>query len=59
MKIQIILTFILSLILTSCSLKGNTGKVKKDIEIEEVKRDGLTVVSETVESAPSIDFVKE
>jgi len=59
MKIQIILTLILSLILTSCSLKGNTGKVKKDIEIEEVKRDGLTVVSETVGSAPSIDFVKE
>ena len=59
MKIQIILTLILSIILTSCSLKGNTGKVKKDIEIEEIKRDGLTVVSETVGSAPNINFVNE
>ena len=59
MKIKLILILFITLFVTSCSFKGNSGKIKKEIEVDELKRDGLTTVSETLDSAPNINFVNK
>ena len=48
---------LIALFFTSCtSFKGNTGKVKKDINIEEIKREGLTTVTNTFNEGPNIGY---
>ena len=48
---------LIALIFTSCaSNKGNSGKIKKDISIEEIKRDGLTTVTNTFKEGPNIGY---
>ena len=56
-KLNYIALILIALILTSCtSYKGNTGKVKKEINIEDIKREGLTTVTNTFNEGPNIGF---
>jgi len=56
-KLNYIALILIALILTSCtSFKGNTGKIKKEINIEDIKREGLTTVTNTFNGGPNIGF---
>jgi len=56
-KLNYIALILIALILTSCtSFKGNTGKIKKEINIEDIKREGLTTVTNTFNEGPNIGF---
>ena len=56
-KLNYIAIILIALILTSCtSFKGNTGKIKKEINIEDIKREGLTTVTNTFNEGPNIGF---
>ena len=56
-KLNYIALILIALILTSCtSYKGNTGKIKKEINIEDIKREGLTTVTNTFNEGPNIGF---
>ena len=56
-KLNYIALILIALILTSCtSFKSNTGKIKKEINIEDIKREGLTTVTNTFNEGPNIGF---
>jgi len=56
-KLNYIFLILISFALTSCaSNKGNTGKINKDLNIEEIKRDGLTSVINTYNEGPNIGY---
>ena len=52
LKFKTTIFFIMSLLIISGCGNGNSGKIKKEISIEDVKRGSLATVDETMQIAP-------
>jgi type IV pilus assembly protein PilQ len=58
-KANFFLIIIISLSLIGCASKdnpGNSGKIKKEIDVVSIKRDGLTKTNSTFKDGPSIGY---